>query len=163
MYYTTCGLLSYLAFASAISLASARLPVPVAWHPACLPSLATSIMKAHEVKKELQKSLLEAEMPDHVVVSWPQKELLSSNSIWDEFGPVVRIYDNQRVEVQESDAITITFVGCKKCSTPYSWTSSRGTQSLRKHNCPPKSVVASSSHSIVQWARPNVQPTAAQK
>ncbi|CAM6063917.1 unnamed protein product [Sphagnum tenellum] len=55
---------------------------------ACLPSLATSIMKAHEVKKELQKSLLEAEVPDHVVVSWPQKELPSSNSIWDEFGPV---------------------------------------------------------------------------
>jgi len=120
-------------------------------------------MKAHEVKKELQKSLLEAEVPDHVVVSWPQKELPSLNSIWDEFGPVVRIYDNQRVEVQESDAITITFVGCKKCSTPYSWTSSRGTQSLRKHNCPPKSVAASSSHSIVQWARPNVQPTVAQK
>jgi hypothetical protein len=68
-------------------------------------------MKAHEVKKELQKSLLEAEVSDHVVVSWPQKELPSSNSIWDEFGPVVRIYDNQRVEVQESDAITITFVG----------------------------------------------------
>jgi hypothetical protein len=122
-------------------------------------------MKAHEVKKELQKelqkSLLEAEVPDHVVVSWPHKELPSLNSIWDEFGPVVRICDNQRVEVQESDAITITFVGCKKCSTPYSWTLSRGTQSLRKHNCPPKSVVASSSHSIVQWARPNVQPTAA--
>ncbi len=115
------------------------------------------------MKKELQKSLLEAEVPDHVVVSWPQKELPSSNSIWDEFGPVVRICDNQCVEVQESDAITITFVGCKKCSTPYSWTSSRGTQSLRKHNCPSKSVAASSSHSIVQWARPNVQPTAAQK
>ncbi|BBN18176.1 hypothetical protein Mp_8g00340 [Marchantia polymorpha subsp. ruderalis] len=108
-------------------------------------------MKAHEVKKELQKSLLEAEVLDHVVVRWPQKEQPSSNSIWDEFGPVVRICDNRRVEVQESDAITITFVGCKKCSTPYSWTLSRGTQSLRKHNCPPKSVVASSSHSIVQW------------
>ncbi|CAN5962688.1 unnamed protein product [Sphagnum jensenii] len=106
-------------------------------------------MKAHEVKKELQKSLLEAEVPDHVVVSWPQKELSSSNSIWDEFGPVVRICDNQRLEVQESDAITITFVGCKKCSTPYSWTSSRGTQSLRKHNCPSKSVAASSLHLIV--------------
>ncbi|BBN04075.1 hypothetical protein Mp_3g01670 [Marchantia polymorpha subsp. ruderalis] len=104
-------------------------------------------MKAHEVKEELQKSLLEAEVLDHVVVSWPQKEQPSSNSIWDEFGPVVRICDNQRVE----------------CSTPYSWTSSRGTQSLRKHNCPPKSVAASSSHSIVQWARPNVQSTAAQK
>jgi hypothetical protein len=115
------------------------------------------------VKKELQKSLLEAEVPDHVVVSWPQKELPSSNSIWDEFGPVVRICDNQRVEVQESDAITITFVGCKKCSTPYSCTSSCGTQSLRKHNCPSKSIAASSSHSIVQWPRPNVQPTAAQK
>jgi hypothetical protein len=84
-------------------------------------------MKAHEVKKELQKSLLEAKVPDHVAVSWPQKELPSLNNIWDEFGLVVRIYDNQRVEVQESDAITITFVGCKKCSTPYSWTSSRGT------------------------------------
>ncbi|KAH8968963.1 hypothetical protein BDL97_02G010700 [Sphagnum fallax] len=106
-------------------------------------------MKAHEVKKELQKSLLEAKVPDHVAVSWPQKELPSLNNIWDEFGPVVRIYDNQHVEVQESDAITITFVGCKKCSMPYSWTSSR--------------VAASSSHSIVQWARPNVQPTAAQK
>jgi hypothetical protein len=56
-------------------------------------------MKVHEVKKELQKSLLEAEVPDHVVVSWPQKKLPSSNSIWDEFGPVVRICDNQRVEV----------------------------------------------------------------
>ncbi|BBN11499.1 hypothetical protein MPTK1_5g12440 [Marchantia polymorpha subsp. ruderalis] len=97
-------------------------------------------MQAHEVKKELQKSLLEAEVPDHVVVNWPKKELPSSNSIWDEFGPVVRICDNQRVEVQESDAITIIFVGCKKCSTPYSWTSSCGTKSLRKQNCPPKSV-----------------------
>lgn len=120
-------------------------------------------MNAQEMKKMLQKSLLEAPIPEHVVSSWPSKERPSTKDLWDKFGPVVRISDGKRVEVKESESIKITFVGCKSCGQPYSWTPTRGTHTLRMHKCPKKKIAKNSSFSIVQWSRPHIQPSAAQK
>ena len=120
-------------------------------------------MNATEIKKELHESLLKAQVPIYAVSTWPPKDLPSQNAIWERFGPIVCTADNKVVQVWESEAITITFVGCKSCSTPYAWTSLRGTSTLAKHKCPVKVAAASSSHSMVLWARQHVQPTAGQK
>jgi hypothetical protein len=45
-------------------------------------------MNTTEIKKELQESLLEAHVPSHAVITWPPKDLVSRNPIWERLAPL---------------------------------------------------------------------------